>query len=1551
MKPHLPKYLLSAVLAASLYASAVEITGIPNGEYGGCHYEDSVLTLNSDIVWPEWDSSAGEYSPWIDWQSASGGTLSGSGSLSAPDSCKECFDFQVGYHAGESDTLVFTIERGITMRNVWVSAYSVSLVCNNTFENAEFDAEGGYIDLSNATLKGSSIYDLEYNTRIKRSTFNIKEKNSSIYVDGYKDNYDYEGGDYDDDAYGVSGTLKNPVLEGDVVLDAGGTSFGSAEKRWDINDDSDLKAYVAFSADSQGEFSTLEITGSLDIKTKTAVVFHGDQQDTYLGTTYDSVTGWHAAQDHWTSAYILPDSSQCLIICSSVKESELQRLVPYQFKVDYVETSYYDESENIDHGYELEGYAYTKPVSGGSFYAVAGADGRVYIYFTTDGTQVSPPDIPENPDSPVIPDTPVTPDEPEIPDTPVAPDEPLDSSYITAAAGESVVLGSSSSTTPSITRKVYLNGGTVDARNLTSNLLNNDVIIGSSGTLKTFSSQTMTLTGSKSVNYSITGSSSYSPGAKLVVGSYGSSGTISLNGTTYATASVDVQGGNLTISSAATLGLGQYGELLNLSRSGTSATNFGLIKTGVEVGDGASLLNQNMVQGSVSIAFGGTVVNNGRITGGIQVASGGRLYGSGSFGNTVLQSGAELNVGNSPGYQHHDHLTLGNESELNFTVDGTVAANLTSSGSGTYSVLNVGNLKGLSSYENVIVNVEITSDVDAYLTAPVVLTLLQADNADLRSDNFEFNLVDNGWLSEDATLQWDENTNSLQLTIHSSGRKLVWAGDKNAVWRSGAYGWMNGQYFTDGSSVEFNNAGVIKMVGTVSPNAIVVNNDGKLSFKAAKGVYANIAGSGSLTKKGAGTLTLNDGNSSWTGDIYMMSGILKVSGSSSLGRGTVYLEGGTLNLASKVVGNDIEQSGSACIKSGKKFAGSYTLSDGELLQGSALNIGSYQTAVLERGRVNGTISGSGTTQVTGMVAVGEKGQIKTESLTLSSGASLTTSMKGLKMAKTSALNVYDGAELKLNGGVKAHSLYVSDATVRSYSSKPASLLMGGYVDINDSSTVNISGKITAQRLSVSDSSLSISSSGCQSITVKGSTSLVNSSIDAYARFSSANLSLVNSSIYMYGGKSQNMNIKGALTIDSASRLSLTGKLSAGNLSLEGGTINLYGYRPQTIKVKNALTLSSGSSINMDYDFVHGKTYKLITFKSYYGNADLYELFDMDSRNCLLINTGNAITLTITGYWSARDSSETSLAMTVVDDESEALVLETESVGPVVSVEENPVADALVQANWGQLEASRAFVNAMANRSMAVQLGNGERAVWASAIGASSRHSSAGGHAGADTNVSGGAFGLETQVGRASLFGMALGNSWTRVSAHGFGTIEQDTTHLGLYGQTNWRSGVTADWSAAYGRSDSETMGSDWSQKHLQLDGRVSYNHELNANTVLTPFAGLQYYASDSATVDGTNTGSLQNLRAEIGVGASRRLGKFGVYGEIAVHQDIARNNPKVEMEGVRYTGMNPGRTGLNFTVGASYELSDKWSVNASYTGEFVENANAHSANVGATYKF
>ena len=713
-------------------------------------------------------------------------------------------------------------------------------------------------------------------------------------------------------------------------------------------------------------------------------------------------------------------------------------------------------------------------------------------------------------------------------------------------------------------------------------------------------------------------------------------------------------------------------------------------------------------------------------------------------------------------------------------------------------------------------------------------------------------------------------------------------------WNPGAKPVLVGSKIDKNTEVVLTEKGNVTLEGKVNAGAITVNSDKNITFKSNKKKPGSLTGDGDLTKKGEGTLTLNDGNSSWTGDTYLQTGTIKVKGTTSLGKGDVYVKGGTLNLGSKAIANDIIQSGTAAIKSGKKFTGSYTLESGELQRGSTLNI--VRAATLEDGMVNGTLSGNGRTMVTGVVKLGDKGKITTKALTLGVDATLTTSAKGLS-SKTTTLSIGEDATLSLGGKMTVDSLKMNGGTLKTNASRPAAITVKNNMMLTDA-VLTTNGKVTTKRLTLNDSSMSIK-----------------------------------------GAKAQNLTVKQNLIIGSGAVLTLNGKLSAGSLTIKkDGMLTMSGSKPVTLKVKGALTLNIGSCIILDYDFVQGKTYKVLTFGSYSGSKDYYSIFGVEADDCTITNTGKALTLTVTGKWKPQ---------------SQQKAVSADAAAPVAATkpQTNPVADALVQANWGQLEASRAFVNAMANRSNATLLGNGERAVWASAIGSSSRHDTASGHNGADTNVSGGVFGLETQVGRASLFGMALGNSWTRVSAHGFGTIEQDTTHLGLYGQTNWRSGVTADWSAAYGRSESESMGSEWNQKQLQLDGRVSYNHELNARTVLSPFAGLQYYASDSATIGTTDTGSLQNLRAEIGVGASHRTGKLGVFGEIAVHQDLARNNPSVSMEGTRYTGMNPGRTGLNFTVGASYELNAQWSVNASYTGEFVENANAHSANVGASYKF
>ena len=97
---------------------------------------------------------------------------------------------------------------------------------------------------------------------------------------------------------------------------------------------------------------------------------------------------------------------------------------------------------------------------------------------------------------------------------------------------------------------------------------------------------------------------------------------------------------------------------------------------------------------------------------------------------------------------------------------------------------------------------------------------------------------------------------------------------------------------------------------------------------------------------------------------------------------------------------------------------------------------------------------------------------------------------------------------------------------------------------------------------------------------------------------------------------------------------------------------------------------------------------------------------------------------------------------------------------------------------------------------------------------------------------------------------------------------------------------------------------------------------------------------------------MQNLRGELGVSIGHQATvKTRVYGELSFVGDMVRHNPTADMGGVRERGANPGRAGINFSVGATHALNEKWSVNANYNLELMERANSHSANIGTSYKF
>ncbi|MBQ3526456.1 MAG: autotransporter domain-containing protein, partial [Akkermansia sp.] len=111
-------------------------------------------------------------------------------------------------------------------------------------------------------------------------------------------------------------------------------------------------------------------------------------------------------------------------------------------------------------------------------------------------------------------------------------------------------------------------------------------------------------------------------------------------------------------------------------------------------------------------------------------------------------------------------------------------------------------------------------------------------------------------------------------------------------------------------------------------------------------------------------------------------------------------------------------------------------------------------------------------------------------------------------------------------------------------------------------------------------------------------------------------------------------------------------------------------------------------------------------------------------------------------------------------------------------------------------------------------------------------------------------------------------------------------------------------------------------------------------------------ATDSGESNGLSTGSVQNLRGELGIGASHKCSDSTlVFGELSFVGDMVRNNPTADLGGMRLRGSNPGRAGINLSVGAAHRLSDDWSLNASYSFELMQNVTSHSLNVGASYSF
>ena len=283
-----------------------------------------------------------------------------------------------------------------------------------------------------------------------------------------------------------------------------------------------------------------------------------------------------------------------------------------------------------------------------------------------------------------------------------------------------------------------------------------------------------------------------------------------------------------------------------------------------------------------------------------------------------------------------------------------------------------------------------------------------------------------------------------------------------------------------------------------------------------------------------------------------------------------------------------------------------------------------------------------------------------------------------------------------------------------------------------------------------------------------------------------------------------------------------------------------------------------------------------------------------------------------------------------------------------------VADVATQANWGIATASRAFVNTVRGQhSNTGCIADGRGTVWAAAFGAYNDLD------GSDIDVKGAAVGVDAKVGSCSTVGIAFGYAEGEVSPTGLRDADQEGEYVALYGSHGLKklsstSCLSLDWVAAYGNTESEWNSLKWEQDSLQLNTRLNWNKKVTERLGMSVFGGLEYFATGSDTADGVKSGSIQNLRGEIGVGAryvawgtpasqpvldekgatlaAARPGceKLVLNGEIRYFNDMVRSNPVIEMDGLRGGGENPGRQGMGIEAGATYRISERWSASATY---------------------
>lgn len=974
----------------------------------------------------------------------------------------------------------------------------------------------------------------------------------------------------------------------------------------------------------------------------------------------------------------------------------------------------------------------------------------------------------------------------------------------------------------------------------------------------------------------------------------------------------------------------------------------GSVTTGIEMTEGAILdLNNAAATGDIQ-ATAATIKNAGNVTGTVTASESLALEGAANLNTLDMTSGATLTGGD----MSINTLNLGGNNTITSTgavtiENGSIQLNDKNSISAGSLALGAGTT--------------LTLEVSDSTTAPITLT---SGTLSMAEGSYVEVIFTDSYL--DGVNASGQKETALNILIASGAgadssmqSSISYSGIDTLLWNVSDLQWttVEGDMYVTGSLTRVTEIVIPEeggdvpqdIVDTPSGDSVSLDITGKettLSGDNSHSGGTNVddskvtlgsdtaLGTGTLTTSGTTTLTTADGVSAVLPGTIQNSGELEISGT---------YDGNNIDPAGNEADTRVNVSGEEG-KNGFFRDGSTVITVVENGESGSLNVADGTTISKDGEELHLAASGKAGVLDYSTYHIAEDGHTASMSdiQSMSSDQTQTVDMSnGTLIVDADAENVLStGGTIETEGDVKVSGQIAGDTTVKigngtttlsgnnSYTGDTeiagqnttlvvdsASALGNSEVKLDDGATLDLNNQNVSNNIVVS---------GC---TITGASNY-NGNLTAVDGCSLKLVGPTTANTLTLAGSGAITDADDTLTVSTIEMTSgATGSIAADVITRNGGSIILND--GAVLNITGSLTMGEGTSI-----VLNGATTKDVPFLTATDGIDAPA-------------TGTAV---LTNGYGTYVLQGNSLVLTAMFNQN--------------------IANALTVSNWGIATTSRAVVNAVrGQRTNTGCIANGRGTAWAAVLGGNTDLN------GSDIDLEGAAVGADMKVGENSSVGIALGYTEAEVQPTDLRQIDQTGSYVALYGEHGLKklsstSCLSLDWVAAYGITESEGAGVEWEQDSLQLNTRLNWNKKMTDRLCMSVFGGLEYFASNSDTVDGVKTGSIQNLRGEIGVGASYVVwgaapavsdGKMGLaqpcckklvlHGEIRYMNDMVRSNPVIEMEGLRGNGENPGRQGMGIEAGATYRISDCWSASANYSVNTMEDSREHRVNVGASYTF